>query len=103
MLLTGTYTVAGSAASGYTLDALTVESDPALRPQGPDDPTRCGALDRAAVEAAAERLRREPGARAELRTQWGSSPSLWWAVQTGARSAADLGPALDTACAPYRR
>ena len=102
VLITGTFDVTSSAEGTYVLEAITTESDPALRPQGMDDAERCAAVDVAAAQAAADRLRQDPAARAELREAWGSSPSVWWAVQFEAESPGDLQAAVDAACAVYR-
>ncbi|GAB7191738.1 hypothetical protein NUM3379_24460 [Kineococcus sp. NUM-3379] len=102
VLITGTFEVSSRAENSYTLEALTTESDPALRPQGPDDAERCASPDTAAAQAAADRLRQDPGARPALREEWGSSPSVWWAVQFEAESPGDLAAALETACRAYR-
>ncbi|WP_345714027.1 hypothetical protein [Kineococcus glutinatus] len=100
--LTGTFAVSSAVDGSYVLEALTAESDPALRPEGPDDAARCASPDAAAVRAAADRLAADPSARQELRTGWGSSPALWWAVQYAAQDPDALDAVITTACAAYR-
>lgn len=105
--ITGTFSVEQIAESAFVLETQSTEIDADLELSGPSTEERCTAEGaNEDIMGAAERLAEDPGAHEELRSEWGSSPEVWWGIQltAGSLRSSDgnfAGDFLSTACADY--